>query len=174
MLKFLNEFSENRTSWALLLISSIAFLACGFFFQYYKGLEPCHLCIIQRISFLIIGVGAIFPLINPLNKILKSIGMFFWAGGASLGLYSAIKLVYLQANPTTDLFGSCSLSAEDLINNYPFLEWFPMMFKASGDCSSSSWNFYGLATMEQLTLLIFSVLIVAFVLVFVSNIKKSK
>jgi disulfide bond formation protein DsbB len=173
MLMFLKKFSQARTSWILLLLSSIIFLGCGFFFQYVKELNPCHLCIIQRISFLIIGLGALFPLINPAKDILRNFGLLFWAGGAGLGLYSAIKLVYIQANPVTDLFGSCSLSAEDLINNYPFLEWFPMMFEATGDCSKSSWNFYGIATMEQLTLVIFSVHIIALFAVVISQFKKA-
>lgn len=172
MLSKIKNFSKTRLAWFLLLLTSVVFLACGFYFQYHEGLQPCHLCIVQRIAFLAIGIGSLIALIKPQNNIFKFIGTFLWAAGGSLGLYAAIELVYVQAVPSNDMFGSCALSAEELMNSYPILEWFPMMFKATGDCGSSSWNFYGIATMEQLTLVIFSVHIIALLAVVSSYFKK--
>ena len=68
----------------------------------------------------------------------------------------------------------CSISANDMMNNYPFLEWFPMLFEATGSCDESSWNFYGLATMEQLTLLIFIVYFAVFLWALFANLKNIK
>lgn len=159
MLNKMKELNNNRKSWLLLFLSCIAFLGAGFYFQYVMGLEPCHLCIIQRIAFLIIALSAIIALINPLKNYIRYISNLIWVAGSSLGLYGGIKLVYTQFNPPEFSFASsCSLSAEQLMNNYPFLDWFPMMFEAKGSCSESSYSFFGIVTMEQLTLFIFIVL----------------
>ncbi len=159
MLKKLKELNNKRISWGLLLLSCISFLGAGFYFQYNMGLEPCHLCIIQRIAFLIIAISSIFALINPMKNYLIYISNIIWIAGSSLGLYGGIKLVHMQMNPPEFSFGSsCTLNAEELMNNYPFLDWFPMMFEAKGSCSESSYSFFGILTMEQLTLFIFVVL----------------
>jgi disulfide bond formation protein DsbB len=172
----LYNFSKNRISWALLAFSGLAFIVCGLYFEHYMGLAPCHLCIVQRIAFLIIGLGAFIPLINPENTKLRYTGLFTWFSGASLGVYAAGQLVYIQdfKEKSEDLFSmsGCSISANDMIANFPFLEWFPMLFNATGSCDKSSWNFYGIATMEQLTLLIFTVYALFFFAVFYKNIKR--
>lgn len=168
-----SDFNEKRLPWLLLLLSCFSFLGAGFYFQYAIGLEPCHLCIIQRIAFLVIGIGALIALIKPFNKIFKIISNSLWLSGAGLGLYSGIKLVYTQMHPPELSFASgCSLSAEQLISNYPFLDWFPMMFEAKGSCSESSYSFLGIITMEQLTLVIFSVLLFLSVISFISIFRK--
>lgn len=173
MLNKLKDLNNKRSSWTLLLFSCISFLGAGFYFQYNMGLEPCHLCIIQRIAFLIIALSSIIALINPLKNYLKYISNIIWVAGSSLGLYGGIKLVYTQLNPPELSFGSgCSLSAEQLINNYPFLDWFPMMFEAKGSCSESSYSFFGIVTMEQLTLFIFIVLFSVSLLSLISLFRK--
>ena len=73
MLKKLKDLNSKRISWSLLLLSCISFLGAGFYFQYNMGLEPCHLCIIQRIAFLIIAISSIFALINPMKSYLRYI-----------------------------------------------------------------------------------------------------
>ena len=79
----------------------------------------------------------------------------------------------MQMNPPELSFGSsCTLSAEQLMNNYPFLDWFPMMFEAKGSCSESSYSFFGIVTMEQLTLFIFVVLFSISILSLISLFRK--
>jgi len=170
MLEYLNKISKNRLPWALLLASSATFLSCGFFFQYVMNLEPCHLCIIQRIAFLIIGIGGAIALIKPHLSLFRLLGLMVWSAGVSLGLYAANKLVQLQLNPPTqNLFSSCEIDATSLMNSYGFLEWFPMMFEAKGSCTESAWSFYGILTMEQITLLIFCGHAIAFLLILISQ-----
>lgn len=169
-----NAMNNTRITWLILFISCISFLGAGFFFQYVMGLEPCHLCIVQRIAFLVIAISSFIALINPLKHFIKVLSNIVWVSGASLGLYGGIKLVYTQMfPPENDLFGSCSLGAQQLMENYPFLEWFPMMFEAKGSCTESAYSFFGLVTMEQITLLIFIVLFVCSLLSLISIFRKS-
>lgn len=166
------NFSKNKLSWFLLFISSLFFLGSGLYFQYNMGLEPCHLCIVQRISFIIILFAGFITFFSPSNKNLRYFGIGIWGIGSSLGLYSAIKLVLLQMFPVEkDLFSSCTMSATEMMNAYPFLDWFPMLFEAKSSCEESSYSFFGLITMEQLTLIILFSYFITFLWASFSNFK---
>lgn len=158
----IQNFINSRISWFILSFSSASFLGAGFYFQYIIGLQPCHMCILQRIAFLCIFIFSLISLLNPKNKFLQNIGFVGWLIGSAFGTYIGSKLVYTQMFPKENLFSSCAMSAEDMMNNYPILDWFPMMFRATGDCSKSSFSFFNLITMEQLTLFIFIFYLIAF------------
>lgn len=156
------QFIESRISWSILALSSASLLGAGFYFQYAMGLQPCHMCILQRIAFLSILIFSLLSLIQPKNKFLNMIGFLGWGLGAGFGTYIGSKLVYTQMFPTENLFSSCSMSASDMMERFAFLDWFPMMFRATGDCSKSSYSFLNLITMEQVTLIIFISYLVSF------------
>lgn len=167
----LQQFIESRISWFILALSSASFLGAGFYFQHVIGLQPCHMCILQRIAFLCIFIFSLFCLINPKNKILSVLGFLGWSIGSFFGTYIGGKLVYSQMYPEPKLFSSCAMSAEDMMNNYPILDWFPMMFRATGDCSKSSYSFFNLITMEQFTLFIFVSYLLSFLFFFYKKMK---
>lgn len=45
MLAFFKQFSEKRSSWLLLVLSSLALELTALYFQYGMGLQPCVLCV---------------------------------------------------------------------------------------------------------------------------------
>ena len=47
---FLNTFSKSRLSWAILLAFIIFFEACALFFQHVMKLDPCVMCIYERVA----------------------------------------------------------------------------------------------------------------------------
>lgn len=167
----LKNFINSRISWLMLSLSSASFIGAGFYFQYVIGLQPCHMCILQRIAFLCIFIFSLICFIYPKNNFLNYLGFIGWGIGSVFGTYIGSKLVYTQMNPQESLFSSCSMSASDMMHNYPFLDWFPMMFRATGDCSKSSYSFLNLITMEQLTLFIFLTYLFSFVFFFYKKIK---
>lgn len=154
MLNFFNF--NNKLFWFIstTLFSGLIFAAL--FFQIVLGMQPCYLCIIQRIGVIISLFFSILGLLNCfissreiINKTLKYMSLLGTIGGLGLSIYSAIKLVYMQMNPP--LFSSCGASANDLINNYGFLNALPILFKGSASCSNSAGEFLFL-TFEQWTL----------------------
>ncbi len=167
----LQQFIESRISWFILALSSASFLGAGFYFQHVIGLQPCHMCILQRIAFLCIFIFSLFCLINPKNKILSGLGFLGWGIGSVFGSYIGSNLVYTQMFPPAINFSSCSMSATDMMTSFSFLDWFPMMFRATGDCSKSSYSFFNLITMEQFTLFIFVSYLLSFLFFFYKKMK---
>lgn len=148
------NFTESRLSWALLLIGLIATLSGALFFQYVKGLEPCYLCIIQRIGVIIGIAGTTIGLLNPKWFYTKLTGLMVVLSGLGLSLYSSIKLVYMQANPP--MFSTCGMSAEQLMDSYGILKTIPILFQGSASCTQSAGSFFFLS-FEQWTLSVFVV-----------------
>ncbi len=167
MLRFFNLDSKNF--WILSLILFSLILSSALFFQIVLGMEPCYLCIIQRVGVII---GIIFSIIGLLfNKylIFRIISILGVLSGIMTSLIAAIKLVKLQLNPP--LFSSCGMSATELMDNYGFLKSLPILFKGSASCSNSAGQFM-FFTFEQWTLTLFILILLSFGAITIYNIFK--
>lgn len=151
----LSEFSKTRLSWGLLFFCSAFILLSALYFQYIKGMEPCYLCIIQRIGVIGLMIGSFIGFIKPDNNILRRTAYIVSLTGVTTSLVSAIKLVNMQINPP--MFASCGMKATDLLEEYSFLESLPMLFEGSASCTKSAGSFLGL-NFEVWTLILFSFL----------------
>jgi protein dithiol:quinone oxidoreductase len=165
----LKNITSSRLSWLSLMIFSFGMVGFAVFYQKHFDIEPCYLCILQRISLIIIGLFAILPLILPNNPHTRQVGYVGWLIGSISGLASSIKLNILQS--TENLFSSCSISAESLIENIGFLKSIPILFEGSGDCSKSAGSFIGV-TFEQWTLVLFSTLLITLLVIIILRAKQ--
>lgn len=78
MIAFIRTLTQNRIAWAILLGSTLFLELCGMFFQHVMGLQPCVMCIYQRVAILGIMAGAAIGFINP--KIFSSVGVAYCYG----------------------------------------------------------------------------------------------
>ena len=120
-----------------------ALLAFGLYLQHGLGLEPCPLCILQRIAFF--GVG-LFALLGTM------LARWPWAGrgcaGGMLlcalgGLGLALWQSWLQRHPPSDPF-ACGPGLDYLVETLPLSEWLPKVFAGEGQCTAIDWTFLGL------------------------------
>lgn len=165
----LKNLTSSRLSWLSLIIFSWGMVGFAVFYQYHYDVEPCYLCILQRISLLVIGAFSIIPLIAPQNPHTRQIGYLGWLIGSIGGLVSSIKLNMLQSSD--NLFASCSMSAESLMENFGILKSIPILFEGSGDCSESAGQFIGV-TFEQWTLVLFSSLFLTLAIIIIARAKQ--
>jgi disulfide bond formation protein DsbB len=123
---------------------SLGLILAALFFQYYQHLNPCPLCILQRVAF--IGVALLFLifLILPVKKWLirlHAVLMFLMAGS---GLAVAIRQIYLQHLPKDQVPG-CGPGLNYLIQNLPLNDALLKVFQGSGECAAVDWRFLGLS-----------------------------
>ncbi|WOH38819.1 disulfide bond formation protein DsbB [Thalassotalea fonticola] len=167
MLKTLNDFVLNPLSWWLLAASALCLEFSALFFQYGLGLEPCIMCIYQRVAILAIMAGGIIGAIGNNLLLFRLIGHSLWAVGAIWGLFIAIEHVDIQSNAGS-LFYTC-----DLIPNFPtwmpLHEWFPAIFEATGDCGEISWSFLGYS-MPQWMIVVYGIYTALFAIFFSARI----
>ena len=146
------------------LIYLAMFLACagliGFavYLQHALGLEPCPMCILQRYTFIVVGVIALAAAIH--NPALR--GRRTYSGllvvMAATGGGIAIRHVYLEHYPPK-IF-DCGADVGFMLESFPLTQALPMIFRGTGDCTKVPWRFLGLSIAEW-SLICFAILIVA-------------
>ncbi|MBV2127651.1 disulfide bond formation protein DsbB [Arsukibacterium indicum] len=144
MLATIKKISRHRLSWFLLLLSALALLASGLYFQYGLNLQPCIKCIYIRAAFAGILLAGLLGLLAPKNGFLRILAIALWLISAGIGLYQAMELVNIEQTLAAGGFSSCALFAE-----FPAWlaldKWLPAVFEVTGSCGGVDWQFAGLS-----------------------------
>lgn len=164
-MQFLNTFSKSRLSWLLLLIFIVFFEACALFFQHVMKLDPCVMCIYERVAMMGIGFAALLGMIAPQNAVIRWTGLAGWGYSAYQGLALANEHVGYQFNPSP--FATCDLFVT-FPEWAPLNQWVPWMFEATGDCSKVVWSFLG-QSMPQWLVIIFAANLVVLALIVIAQ-----
>ena len=131
-----------RACFGLVELVASGLMAAGLMIGEMMNLQPCPLCIFQRLLYLLIGclavVGALLPGWGRLWAAL--LGLTAVGGLATAGYQS-----WLQYFPTASM--ECGFGEPTLIEQ--IVDWFgvlwPAVFMATGFCSSKDWMFLGLS-----------------------------
>ncbi|MGH8208992.1 MAG: disulfide bond formation protein B [Steroidobacteraceae bacterium] len=122
----------------------VVLLAYALYAQYELGLEPCPLCIFQRIAIAVLGVVfLIAALHHPRGWGARAYAALIAAAAVSaIGI--AARQVYVQHLPPGSL-PSCGAPLEVLLKFTPVTEVIRKVLTGSGECSAVTWRFLGLA-----------------------------
>ncbi|ANF83035.1 dihydrolipoamide acetyltransferase [Acinetobacter sp. NCu2D-2] len=144
---------------AALFLASVLGMAFALFLEHVQGLEPCPLCIFQRIG--LIGLG-IISLVALLHHPKSNIGKRIYALLASLSiLWSAgvaARHVWLQNLPP-DKVPSCGPGLEYWVETLPMKAVFEQVLTGSGECAKVDWTFLG-QSLPVWSLIFFSILFI--------------
>ena len=133
-----------RTWYLFVVICCAALVGFALYNQHVNYLDPCPLCIIQRVAFIAIGVIALLAAIhNP-----KRIGRYFYAwllvAGAAFGTFIAGRHVWLQNLPPEDV-PECGPGLNYMLENFPLTEVLSTVLKGDGNCAEVLWTFMGMS-----------------------------
>ena len=132
------------------LLNFAGFVACALLMAYalyaqlHLGLEPCPLCIFQRIG--IIAVGVLFlvaALHDPRGRGRFVYGVLILLA-ALLTAAVAARHVYVQSLPPGTL-PSCGAPLAVLLKYAPVWQVIRKVLTGSGECGEVNWRFLGLA-----------------------------
>lgn len=139
---FLTNF---RALSSITVLVSIALLAAAYYYELVVGLEPCPMCMMQRIVVFALGCIALIASVHNPDKPLGRKGYAFAAGTVSLGgVLLAIRHSWIQAYPPEDL-PDCGAPLEYMLDILPFQEILGYMLSGSASCTEISWQFLGLS-----------------------------
>ena len=124
-----------RIALTFILVFCLALLGTAYYMEYALGLEPCPMCIIQRIAVALAGLAALIGLIH--NQYPK---VYFSAGGAA----SATRHLYLQSLPA-DQVPTCGPDLAYLIDKSYFADALSMLFIGDGNCAEVLWSLLGIS-----------------------------
>ncbi|MBV1904720.1 MAG: disulfide bond formation protein B [Pseudomonadales bacterium] len=132
----------NSTDWALATLSVIAFLLAGAqYMEHILYLDPCPLCMMQRIWFVQIGLVACLAIAHNSRLRIYPLLMFF---GAVIGAGFSIRQLYLQNLPI-DQVPTCGADLASMIDYFPLSDILRAMTMGTGSCSEISWSFLGIS-----------------------------
>lgn len=150
----LNRILAGRAGYALGFFVSFGLVAFALYIQQKHGLEPCPLCISQRIAFM--ALGALFllaALYNPGMTGRRVYGVLQFAAAAT-GAGIAARHIWIQANPDK-VMSECGVGFDYLFESFPMQRALQLIFQGTGECSAIDWTWLGL-TIPQLSLIAFA------------------
>jgi disulfide bond formation protein DsbB len=125
-------------------VACFAMLAYALYAQYHLGLEPCPLCIFQRVTILVLGVIFLAAALQHprgggryVYEVLTGV-----AALATIGL--ATRHLYIQSQPPGSM-ASCGAPLDVMLKYSPLTEVVRKVLTGGGECSQVNWTFAGLA-----------------------------
>ena len=139
MFRVLSHWAELRWPWALLAVSALTLELTALFFQHVMKLDPCVMCVYERVATGGILVAGLLGLIQPKLLWLRLMAYLLWGWSCIKGLLLAIEHVEIQF-PSSPFSGSCPFFPEFWL---PLEKWFPALFNPTGLCDEIQWVFLG-------------------------------
>ena len=120
---------------------SVLLIVYALYTQYVLGLEPCPLCILQRVAVIALGISfLLLALRSPQRKQSKFLSSLLLVMISSAGVGIAARHVWLQNLPPDKVPG-CGPGLDFMMANFPLSEVLEMVFSGSGECAEISWSF---------------------------------
>jgi disulfide bond formation protein DsbB len=136
--------TNRRLPNALGLLICLGLLAYAYYAQAQLHLEPCPLCIFQRVG--VAAIGAVFLLAtlhNPKGWGGRVYGVLIVFAAAAT-LVVAARHVWIQHLPA-DQVPTCGASLNYLLEIFPLTEVVRTVLTGSGECAKITWTFLGLS-----------------------------
>jgi disulfide bond formation protein DsbB len=155
---------RRRAAYFLGFLVCAALMAFALYLQYVMELEPCPLCIFQRVA--MIATGVVFlvaALHNPGHG-----GAAFYAVltliTAGIGAGLAAWQVWIQGQPKGSV-PSCGMGLDYMLDTMPLFDVIGRVLKGSGECAEQGWVFLGLAIPSWTFVFFVAIIAAAFALV---------
>lgn len=157
-MKVLCKILSYRLVNALLVLASVVGIGFALYLQKYQHLEPCPLCIFQRIGLIAMGIVAFIALLhNPKYRLVRALYSFVSFLGIGWSVAIAARHVWIQSLPP-DKVPACGAGLEYMIDTLPFQEVVQEVLTGSGECAKIDWTFLGFS-LPVWSLVFFSVLL---------------
>jgi disulfide bond formation protein DsbB len=154
----------RRIGYVLGFLFCLGLLGWAYYLQYGMDLEPCPLCIIQRVCFA--GMGLVFL-----------VAIFHNPGRAGAAVYALLQLliggfgaavaarqVWLQSLPK-DQVPSCGMGLDYMLETLPLTETIRKVFEGSGECAEKAWVFLHLSIAGWALVLFIALVVASFALI---------
>lgn len=130
-----------RASYLAIGVVALALIGVGLILQHVVGLEPCPLCIFQRVAYFFVGVfGLVAAAVAP-RRWARAVAVLMLAA-ALVGMGIAGWHVRLQMSPESL---SCGPGLGVMLDNFPLTQVLPRVFRGSGDCADAGWTLFGVS-----------------------------
>ncbi len=131
-----------RTHFLMGFVFCVALLGAAYFFQFAQGLEPCPLCISQRLGVFLVGV---LMLMGSIHRT-KARGTRRYAIASTLaallGASISIRHLWIQHLPPDEV-PACGPGLSYMMQYFAFTDTLKAMVTGTGDCAKIEWTLLG-------------------------------
>ncbi len=157
---------NNRTIYFVIAILATMSLAYAFYAEFYQHIEPCPLCIAQRVIIGVIGILAfVYAIHNPQNFINKIYGIILIALSA-FGIKTAAHHQWLMSLPPEQQPLSCGMPLEVLFKKVPFNNFLDTVLKGDAECGKVTWLIFGITPPIAVITLCSSIILLCLIVLF--------
>lgn len=136
---------NRRIGFAAVFLACAGMMGFALYLQYYQFLNPCPLCIFQRVSVITVGLLA---LLAALHNPKSSRGAAIYGGlaglAALLGFAIAARHAYIQTLPPSEI-PSCGPGLNFMLESMPFSQVLQKVLFGSGECALVDWALLGIS-----------------------------
>jgi protein dithiol:quinone oxidoreductase len=156
----MRESFSARALYVATVLLVVAAMAAALYLQYVVGLNPCPLCVIQRMAIIAASIFALLAALAAYRSwprpLLGILGIAFAGAGGGVAVWHA----WLLKHPPESL--GCGRPFEWFSEDFPLVTWLPKLFRGDGDCLAVDWTFLGLGVphLSALTFLALLVLLI--------------
>ena len=154
----------RRIAYFLGFLVCAALIGWALWLQYGEGLEPCPLCMFQRVAVIVVGIVFLVAAIqNPYRP-----GAALYAlltlivAGAGAGF--AGRQIWLQSLPK-DQVPACGMGLNYMMDTLPFMDVITRVLQGSGECAEKAWVFLGLSIAGWTFVFFVAMIVAAFALI---------
>jgi disulfide bond formation protein DsbB len=154
----------RRVAYLLGFLVCAGLMGWALWLQFGMDLEPCPLCMFQRVALCLAGLVFLVAFIrNPRRggaTVAAILVLVFAGAGAAL----ATRQVWLQTLPK-DLVPSCGMGISYMLETLPFTEVIAKTLAGSGECAEKGWVFLNLSIAGWSLVFFITMIVAAFALI---------
>ena len=125
-------------------ITCALLLAGAYYFEFAMDMEPCPLCIMQRLATLLVAIGCVIAWVGYQRPIVMKVASIWTLLASVFGIYFSNHHRWLQGLPE-DQVPACGPSLEYMVDTLPLAELISVLLRGNGNCAEVSWNFLNLS-----------------------------
>jgi len=144
--------SPRLTNLGIFLFTVVAMLL-ALWLQHYQHLEPCPLCIFQRVAMMATGAVALLAFLHGPARLGRRIYAGLTALATAAGIAVAGRHVWLQHLPPNEV-PSCGPGLDYWLDTFPLFDVVGKVLRGSGECAVIDWVFLGIS-LPGWTLIVF-------------------
>lgn len=149
----------NRTILSAIIALIILALCYAFYAEFAMHLEPCPLCIAERVILATIVLPALIFLIhNPKQLIFRWLYSIIIFALAAFGIKTSAHHVWLTNLPPDQQPLSCGMPLGMMYQNLPINSFLHKVLAGDAECAKVDWHILGLSA-PMAVLLLFSIII---------------
>ncbi len=119
-------------------------LGYAYYSQFHDGLEPCPLCIFERVGVIAVGLSFLLAGLHNPGRIGSRIYGVLVALTALAGAMVAGRHIWIQSLPA-DQVPTCGPGLNYMLQAFPLGSTLKMVFTGSGECAVVNWRLFGLS-----------------------------